>query len=92
MSSIVDNMQTLREAEAPNQLALELLKRADDINALVVILRDKAGKLHAVWTDQDFSELAESALYLTALVEHDLYLEHEVPSDDEDDEDDPCEA
>ncbi len=92
MSSIVDTIETLREAEAPNQLALELLKRAGDISELVVVLRDQAGKLHAVWTDQDFSQLAESALYLSALVQHDLYLEHEAPPDDEDDEDDPCEA
>ncbi len=82
-------IETLREAEAPNQIALELLKSADEISDLVVIVRDQAGKLHAVWTDQDFAQLTESAMYLTALVEHDLYLEHETPPEEEDD---PCEA
>ncbi len=68
---------TLREAEAPNQVALELLKSAEHISELVVIVRDTTGQLHAVWSDQDLAAVAESALYLTALIQHDLFHEHE---------------
>ncbi len=77
IDEFVAKLENLREAEAPNQFALELLKSADHIAELVVIIRDTSGKLHAVWTEQDLATVAESTLYLTALIEHDLFLEHE---------------
>ena len=86
IDEFVDKLETLHEAGAPNQIALELLKSAAHINDLVVITRDTTGKLHAVWSDQDLAEVTESALYLTAMVQHDLFLEHEGPPGEAEDD------
>ncbi len=78
-------LETLRCAEAPNQVALELLKSADQINELVVVVRDHEGKLHATWTDQDMASVTEAAAYLQAVLLHEIFLEHEGAPEDEGD-------
>lgn len=76
---IVEKIETLRGAEAPNQMALELLKASEGISELVVIIRDMDGKLQVTWTDQDLACVAEAALTLTAQVQHDCFHTHLAP-------------
>lgn len=81
----IEKVETLRGAEAPNQMALELLKAAKDINQLVVVIRDHSGKLRVEHTDQDFPALVEAAVFLMAQVQHDCFTVH-ANADDECDE------
>ncbi len=77
---LAKKVETIRgTAEAPNQLALQLLKDASDINALVVITRDMDGRLDVLWTDQDLADVAEASMTLAAQVQHDCFTEHLDP-------------
>lgn len=72
----VANVATPFPADKPNQLLLELLKQADAIDELVVIARDKNGRLYVTWTEQDLGSLCEATQLLVTTAHADLYTGH----------------
>lgn len=72
------------DTRSPNLLALELLRRASELDSAVVIVRDKEGALEVIWTEQDWSAASEAALFLSATVQRELWLEHNGTDDDGD--------
>jgi len=77
------NVVTPFQMEHPNQLLLELLKQVAEVDALVVIARDRNGRLYVSWTEQDDSCIAEASQLLSSCVSMHLYSAHAAPVEED---------
>ena len=73
------NVETLNELTHPNQVAIELLKRAEakEIASVAVVVRTTNGCLETLWSECDMPELSEKAMYLHGVVTEILLDVHE---------------
>lgn len=70
------------EASGPNQLLMELIQNRENIESLVLVARDKNGRLYVTWTEQDLADLTEATKTLDTTVGLELFEEHSKDDDE----------
>ena len=74
---IIEKVEVLRAAEAPNQILIEAVKIAEFLESITLVMRDVNGTLHVVDSEQTTGELCEAAALLSAIAHQEVYDQHD---------------